>query len=171
MYFFFFFFFSSRRRHTRSLCDWSSDVCSSDLVDARAGPGPGDVVRHAAGEQERLLSDERDLAAHACEVELSQVDAVVAHAAALRVVEPDRELDQRALARAGMADERHRLTGLDLDVDVVDDPALVLVGEHDVLEGQLAAQRGRRAAAGELAWVRRLGEDLVELLERGRRLL
>src|SRR5260221_8973245 len=25
------FFFSSRRGHTRSLCDWSSDVCSSDL--------------------------------------------------------------------------------------------------------------------------------------------
>src|SRR5947207_11344474 len=23
-------FFSSRRRHTSSLCDWSSDVCSSD---------------------------------------------------------------------------------------------------------------------------------------------
>src|SRR5688572_32376640 len=30
--FFFFFFFSSRRRHTRFDCDWSSDVCSSDLV-------------------------------------------------------------------------------------------------------------------------------------------
>src|SRR5689334_24686506 len=29
----FFFFFSSRRRHTRWNCDWSSDVCSSDLVD------------------------------------------------------------------------------------------------------------------------------------------
>src|SRR5260221_8113271 len=29
------FFFSSRRRHTRSLCDWSSDVCSSDLPFAR----------------------------------------------------------------------------------------------------------------------------------------
>src|SRR5204863_6988271 len=27
-----FFFFSSRRRHTRSLRDWSSDVCSSDLM-------------------------------------------------------------------------------------------------------------------------------------------
>src|SRR5438034_8850845 len=26
------FFFSSIRQHTRSLCDWSSDVCSSDLV-------------------------------------------------------------------------------------------------------------------------------------------
>src|SRR5437868_10486559 len=27
------FFFSSRRRHTRSKRDWSSDVCSSDLLD------------------------------------------------------------------------------------------------------------------------------------------
>src|SRR5688572_31491054 len=27
----FLFFFSSRRRHTRFDCDWSSDVCSSDL--------------------------------------------------------------------------------------------------------------------------------------------
>src|SRR6266403_2090217 len=27
-----FFFFSSRRRHTSSLRDWSSDVCSSDLA-------------------------------------------------------------------------------------------------------------------------------------------
>src|SRR5207237_6692483 len=30
--FVFFFFFSSRRRHTRFKCDWSSDVCSSDLT-------------------------------------------------------------------------------------------------------------------------------------------
>src|SRR5256886_7767432 len=29
--YFCFFFFSSRRRHTRFDCDWSSDVCSSDL--------------------------------------------------------------------------------------------------------------------------------------------
>src|SRR2546430_4305868 len=33
---FFFFFFSSRRRHTRFDCDWSSDVCSSDLLVGRA---------------------------------------------------------------------------------------------------------------------------------------
>src|SRR5947199_8006180 len=31
----FFFFFSSRRRHTRCLSDWSSDVCSSDLINLR----------------------------------------------------------------------------------------------------------------------------------------
>src|SRR6266478_7123861 len=41
----FFFFFSSRRRHTRFDCDWSSDVCSSDL-DAVAGDEEGaGVVR------------------------------------------------------------------------------------------------------------------------------
>src|SRR5689334_24931893 len=34
---FFFFFFSSRRRHTRWNCDWSSDVCSSDLAACAAG--------------------------------------------------------------------------------------------------------------------------------------
>src|SRR5882762_2264461 len=34
-YYLFFFFFSSRRRHTRFKCDWSSDVCSSDLPAAR----------------------------------------------------------------------------------------------------------------------------------------
>src|SRR5437762_4552373 len=29
----FFFFFSSRRRHTSYIGDWSSDVCSSDLME------------------------------------------------------------------------------------------------------------------------------------------
>src|SRR6266568_5656477 len=38
---FFCFFFSSRRRHTRWNCDWSSDVCSSDL------PRDADAVRGA----------------------------------------------------------------------------------------------------------------------------
>src|SRR2546430_5376267 len=48
----FFFFFSSRRRHTRFDCDWSSDVCSSDL-------GPDD----AAMEHPRHphILDEREL--------------------------------------------------------------------------------------------------------------
>src|SRR5205085_4911132 len=34
----FFFFFSSRRRHTRFDCDWSSDVCSSDLSNVVVEP-------------------------------------------------------------------------------------------------------------------------------------
>src|SRR5256886_2587895 len=41
------FFFSSRRRHTRFDCDWSSDVCSSDLAERGLAPIPNaplDVV-------------------------------------------------------------------------------------------------------------------------------
>src|SRR5438094_8755071 len=36
-----FFFFSSRRRHTRSYGDWSSDVCSSDLLSFQACANSG----------------------------------------------------------------------------------------------------------------------------------
>src|SRR5688572_32832481 len=35
------FLFSSRRRHTRFDCDWSSDVCSSDLSAAGKSAKPG----------------------------------------------------------------------------------------------------------------------------------
>src|SRR6266478_3280806 len=46
-----FFFFSSRRRHTRFDCDWSSDVCSSDL--RRRPPA---FAHPAAGEPETLMA-------------------------------------------------------------------------------------------------------------------
>src|SRR5438477_9423144 len=45
-FFFFFFFFSSRRRHTRLTCDWSSDVCSSDLF-CIGGPMIHNLIRRA----------------------------------------------------------------------------------------------------------------------------
>src|SRR5260221_8348792 len=44
-----FFFFSSRRRHTRSLCDWSSDVCSSDLAAVQGRALPTSVPHLAPG--------------------------------------------------------------------------------------------------------------------------
>src|SRR6516165_11532775 len=62
-----FFFFSSRRRHTRFDCDWSSDVCCSDLV-AGAGdaPGPAGVIAVskpglpiARSEERRVWSENR----------------------------------------------------------------------------------------------------------------
>src|SRR2546421_2290504 len=42
-----FFFFSSRRRHTRSDRDWSSDVCSSDLIEGLAQYGKLHPVQEA----------------------------------------------------------------------------------------------------------------------------
>src|SRR5256886_4947935 len=45
MWYLCYFFFSSRRRHTRFDCDWSSDVCSSDL---RSDGGPPDDLTACA---------------------------------------------------------------------------------------------------------------------------
>src|SRR6266496_4523573 len=58
----FFFFFSSRRRHTRSLRDWSSDVCSSDLV-AELGQVRAYLERGSAGDADTTLARlENDIA-------------------------------------------------------------------------------------------------------------
>src|SRR6266480_2899479 len=67
-----FFFFSSRRRHTRLTCDWSSDVCSSDLV---AAPS----------------------AAYRGEVEDLQTEVLTGFLAAMRGLDPD-DLDRAPLA-------------------------------------------------------------------------
>src|SRR2546430_1383533 len=45
-----FFFFSSRRRHTRFDCDWSSDVCSSDLVHTAAAILAAYIQRQRTGQ-------------------------------------------------------------------------------------------------------------------------
>src|SRR5256886_4487822 len=62
----FFFFFSSRRRHTRFDCDWSSDVCSSDLARtqglARIGARGTDVSARSVKTDPRI------------EVRIEQVD-------------------------------------------------------------------------------------------------
>src|SRR5437868_8433364 len=71
-YVIFFFFFSSRRRHTRSKRDWSSDVCSSDLLT------PGNPLKDNGG-----LRDlgERTEAAHKMaddpRIDISCLEAVI----------------------------------------------------------------------------------------------
>src|SRR6267143_6384512 len=50
------FFFSSRRRHTRWNCDWSSDVCSSDLNCRRS-----DVVARYGGDEFVILMPETNM--------------------------------------------------------------------------------------------------------------
>src|SRR5260370_2318720 len=69
------YFFSSRRRHTRFKCDWSSDVCSSDLtvlvtraefggMAANDGPVPVRTLAHAA----RLIREARQLGQYGIDV-------------------------------------------------------------------------------------------------------
>src|SRR5215475_15838179 len=52
-----FFFFSSRRRHTRFSRDWSSDVCSSDLVAAAQRLAAIQTIKN----QMEVWSAQRDL--------------------------------------------------------------------------------------------------------------
>src|SRR3989475_8288122 len=92
---FVFFFFSSRRRHTRFDCDWSSDVCSSDL--AVADPRPD--ARAEAREPPRFL------AAAAVARSAAGVDEDLRAGAAVAAREPAVPLSGRcrvrALVRAG----------------------------------------------------------------------
>src|SRR2546430_14692225 len=56
------FFFSSRRRHTRFDCDWSSDVCSSDL---RRDEGVTGIEKVMGTKPRAFRNNEEMYAAHA----------------------------------------------------------------------------------------------------------
>src|SRR2546430_1178644 len=59
------FFFSSRRRHTRFDCDWSSDVCSSDLPQRGAVAGAERLVGDLElGERQHAPRADDAIAAH-----------------------------------------------------------------------------------------------------------
>src|SRR5438067_13215624 len=81
-----FFFFSSRRRHTRSKRDWSSDVCSSDLVISKAWLGTGEEATTVGPVQ--ALERGKDVvapmirnAAACCEMGMSIADMLRAYLA------------------------------------------------------------------------------------------
>src|SRR5690242_21613815 len=82
-----FFFFSSRRRHTRLTCDWSSDVCSSDLLTA-VGAEPRGVLPGVLLGQEEVpqplraglgleLGDQRQRRPHRSEEHTSELQSHV----------------------------------------------------------------------------------------------
>src|SRR5699024_6462717 len=76
----FFFFFSSRRRHTRSKRDWSSDVCSSDLVTESFVA----VANHfkSKGSIARGDADQGDGQGNNANLRVEQAQAVLDHLAA-----------------------------------------------------------------------------------------
>ena len=84
-------------------------AAASTSASVAVGPAVGDVVAHGAGEQERLLRHVAEPAAVRAEVELGERHAVDQHPARGRVVEAGDQLDDRRLAGAGLADQRHGL--------------------------------------------------------------
>src|SRR5690242_21324830 len=98
---FFFFFFSSRRRHTRLTCDWSSDVCSSDLeVDV--------VVRDFARHRAAALAPVGDQLADRARIHHRARDAVRADRLAL-LEHGDRDLAERGVRVFGVRSEERRV--------------------------------------------------------------
>src|SRR5690606_15238108 len=128
-----------------------------DLVVARLGPGVADVVAHRAGEQEGRLLDDAELPPVGGEVELADVDAVDEDAPALELVEARDELADRRLARAGVADERDGLPGLDDEVEALEHGLVLLVAEVHAAELD-APRQAAGVARAHLAHAR-LGVD------------
>src|SRR5438477_6255968 len=121
----FFFFFSSRRRHTKLTCDWSSDVCSSDL--AGTSVGDAELARKLAQlPRVATLVPARD----------NPIPAVV-----------DAWVALQALRAAVMQPGREKLAGSMLDQTDVEQIALehVLVGS--AIDGSPAGHSGGGLAA------------------------
>ena len=94
-------------------------VRAARSIASRAGVGmpERDVVRDGAAKQQALLEHDADVAAQGVQVQLAHVDAVDQDPAARGIVEARDQAEQRALAGAGRADERHAAPGLDLEID------------------------------------------------------
>ena len=125
-----------------------------DLGVAGVRPGVRDRVPDRAGEQVRLLRDDAELVPVAGQVVVADVGAVDQDLPAGRVVEPGDELDQRGLARAGLADQGDGLARLDGEADPVQRVVVASLAVAEVHVAQLdpAAQaagpdRPRRRAA------------------------
>ena len=71
-----------------------------------------DVVGNRAGKQMDVLEHQTEEAANVSHIELADVDAVNADPAALDVVEPQQQIDERRLARAGGTDDTETLARL-----------------------------------------------------------
>src|SRR5699024_869481 len=81
----FFFFFSSRRRHTRSKRDWSSDVCSSDLVADYPDPKNKELIKVLS---EKLAIDPVHLLLGNGAAELISLLGLYLHKKSILIIQP-----------------------------------------------------------------------------------
>src|SRR5688572_32226349 len=84
------FFFSSRRRHTRFDCDWSSDVCSSDLAASARASSRLERPRHARHPRLRMSAVPRTAR------EMTRRQTAIATGCALRSEEHTSELQSQS---------------------------------------------------------------------------
>src|SRR6267143_3614699 len=173
----FFFFFSSRRRHTRWNCDWSSDVCSSDLPTHE----PIDPVRYIAnrssGKQGHAIA--RAAAEAGAEVTLVSGPVSVPDPPGVRVLRAERARDMLAAVEAALpadvaifaaavADWRvAQASGQKIKKGAAGTPTLALTENPDILS-TVAHMKTKRPALviGFAAETERVGEHARQKLAR-----
>src|SRR5690606_39768266 len=94
------FFFSSRRRHTRFSRDWSSDVCSSDLVDPH-------LVHPEADGFERSRRAQRDRTTFVVLDQDAEHFELIRCALALVLLGPERSEERRVGKECSYRQARH----------------------------------------------------------------
>jgi hypothetical protein len=134
--------------------------------------GSASAITHRAVEQHILLQDDTDLAAQPSRIGYGEIHAVDQDAPALRNVETLDELCDRALPRPRGSNDADRLSGRNIEGDVVQDLGSVdAIAERDVVEPDVAADRRQPGACD---GIRRLGrgvEDVAQPRDRQARLV
>src|SRR5690606_24663875 len=107
---------------------------------ARAGDAEGDVVVDRGGKDDDVLRYDRQPVADGGKACLAKVGAVQPDSAGNRIVEAQEQREDGALAGARGADDRHRLTGTDVQREIVQRDGIFArrIGEGHGLEGDLA---------------------------------
>ena len=105
-----------------------------DLVLGRVEPAVGDVLADRPVEQPRVLEDHPEGRAQRVARHRPAVDAVDRDPAVVDLVEAHQQVHEGRLAGPGRTDDRHRLAGLDHEVQVLDERHLRQVAERHVLE-------------------------------------
>src|SRR5207244_4177666 len=93
-------------------------------------------------EEIRLLRNDSELLSQGFDRHRPKVVAVDEHLTGRRIVEAGDELRDRGLPRTGRSDERDRLPGRDLEVDVVQHRLLRVVSERDPDESNVPLDGG-----------------------------
>ena len=109
-----------------------------------------DVGFQRARKEERVLQHDTEQRAQILQGDLADIHTVEQDLAALDIVEAQKKLNDRGLARAGVADDGERLTRLDAEGNVAQHPVFIfgrraaVIREPDVAEFDFTARSGER---------------------------
>src|SRR5438067_13897635 len=155
-----FFFFSSRRRHTRSKRDWSSDVCSSDLVISKAWLGTGEEATtvgtvHALERGRNVVAPMIRNAAACCELGLPVSDMLRAYLGSADSPARGRDLHVGAWPQGVLQPISHVgdmvavTSGIALAFKIRQEPRVALTWVGDGATKTAAAHAGTNGAAAQ----------------------